>query len=250
MLRIEREEGWAPSTGGCCLLGFAPYGPRLGAPNPPADGDQRGEQSDCRKRLPLPVATLDHVEILRRIPGRVLDAGREDAATGVEKVHAQQVAIDRRCGDHRPADRHLRPRPIPLELQWDVDRGEEHGGNKDPTSRPWRAVSRDCAKPAQAVSSQMLMVSAAKMSVLNRYKPTSAAQPPPGLRRVPEAAASATTSAAIPSRMTVQRPTLKRQMSTRESSRRTAPGPSARRVTTNAEPSKATKTSRRRKGVA
>ena len=82
---------------------------------------------------------------------------------------------------------------------------------------------------------------------VEQVRPTSAAQPPPGLRTVPAAAASATTSAGIPSRMTVQRRTLKRQMSTRESSRRTAPGPSARRVTTNAEPSKATKTSRRKR---
>ena len=128
-------------------------------------------------------------------------------------MHAQQVAIDRRCGeDQGPADRHLRPRPIPLELQWDVDRGEEHGGNMDPTSRPWRAISRDCANRPDGLSSQMLIVSAPKISVLNKDKPTSAAQPPQGCGRVTEAAASA----GIPSRMTVQRPTLKRQMSTRE----------------------------------
>jgi hypothetical protein len=49
----------------------------------------------------------------------------------VSRRHAQQVAIDRRRGeDQRPADRHLRPRPIPLELQWDVDRGEGHGRDK------------------------------------------------------------------------------------------------------------------------
>jgi hypothetical protein len=79
MLRIEREEGWEPSTQRPLPFRLPPYGPRFGVAKPLADRDQRGQQTTAASVGPFPVATLDHVEILRRIPGGVLDAGRKAA---------------------------------------------------------------------------------------------------------------------------------------------------------------------------
>src|SRR5215217_6605981 len=113
----------------------------------------------------------------------------------------------------------------------------------DPTSSPWRAIHRDWANPAQAVSSHRLMLRAPKISVLNRYQPISAAQPRSGLVSVPEAAASATVSTGTANRMIAQRQALNRQSTTRDSSLRTPARPSANQLTSNDEPSRATNTS-------
>jgi hypothetical protein len=55
-------------------------------PDSPAEREEQGKQrGSCHELVVAP----HRVKIPRSVPGGVLDGGGEDAATGIEEVHAQ-----------------------------------------------------------------------------------------------------------------------------------------------------------------
>ena len=74
----------------------------------------------------------------------MLDDGGEDAAAGVNQMHADEVASEQRQRkEHRKPYADLGPPPSPQNCigMWIAAKGT--AVRREPTMRPWRAISRD-----------------------------------------------------------------------------------------------------------